>query len=198
MSFELTIDNIKRSYLTLGFIVVNILFFIVVNLILGEDILYLLTQKNFNISQGRELWTLITSFFVHANFMHLFNNILGLLIFGSTAEKYYSKWQYLMIYFISGLSGSFFSFILSPINSGGLGASGVVYGLMGAVLILVPKENRRLYLYSAIYVIYSIIYSFTPGIGTWAHIFGLIAGFGIGFIIKKIRVRKLKQLRDNY
>ena len=198
MSFELTIDNIKRSYLTLGFIVVNILFFIVVNLILGEDILYLLTQKNFNISQGRELWTLITSFFVHANFMHLFNNILGLLIFGSTAEKYYSKWQYLMIYFISGLSGSFFSFILSPINSGGLGASGVVYGLMGAVLILVPKENRRLYLYCAIYVIYSIIYSFTPGIGTWAHIFGLIAGFGIGFIIKKIRVRKLKQLRDNY
>lgn len=198
MSFELTIDNIKRSYLTLGFILVNILFFIVVNLILGEDILSLLAQNNFNISQGRELWSLITSFFVHANFIHLFNNILGLLIFGSTVEKYYSKWQYLMIYFISGLMGSIFSFLLSPINSGGLGASGVVYGLMGAVLVLVPKENKRLYFYSAFYLIYSIIYSFTPGIGTWAHIFGLIAGFGIGFTIKKIRARRLKRSEKNF
>ncbi|MHA1647975.1 MAG: rhomboid family intramembrane serine protease [Promethearchaeota archaeon] len=198
MSFELTLKNIKRSYLTIGFVSVNIIIFIVVNLILGEEILSMLTQHNLNISQGQDLWTLITSFFVHANFMHLFNNILGLLIFGSTAEKYYSKWQYLLIYFISGLMGSVFSFLLSPINSGGLGASGVVYGLMGAVLILVPKENRRLYLYSAFYVIYSIIYSFTPGIGTWAHVFGLISGFGIGYIIKKIHARKLKQSRDNF
>jgi rhomboid protease GluP len=198
MSFELTLDNIKKSYLTLGFIIANILVFIIVNLILGEDILNLLAQNNLNISQGRELWSLITSFFVHANFVHLLNNILGLLIFGSTAEKYYSKWQYLMIYFISGLMGSVFSYLLSPIYSGGLGASGVVYGLMGAILVLVPKEDRRLYLYSTFYVIYSIIYSFTPGIGTWAHIFGLITGFGIGFIIKKINVRKLKHSRDYY
>ena len=134
MSFELTLDNIKRSYLTLGFIIVNLLFFIIVNLILGEEILYLLAQNNLNISQGKELWTLITSIFVHANFLHLFNNILGLLIFGSTAEKYYSKWQYLMIFFISGLIGSVFSFLLSPIDSYGLGASGVVFGLMGAVI----------------------------------------------------------------
>jgi len=198
MSFELTLDNIKKSYLTLGFIVVNIVVFIVVNLILGEEILLLLAQNNLSISQGRELWTLITSFFVHANFGHLFNNLLGLLIFGATAEKYYSKWQYLMIYFISGLVGSVFSFLLSPIYSYGLGASGVVYGLMGAVIILVPKENRRVYLYSIFYIVYSIIYSFQPGIGTWAHIFGLISGIVIGFIIKKIRVRKLKRSRDNY
>jgi len=198
MSFELTLDNIKRSYLTLGFISVNILVFLIVNLILGDDILSMLTQYNYNISQGRELWTLITSFFVHANFLHLFNNLIGLLIFGSTAEKYYSKWQYLMIYFISGLVGSIFSFLLSPIYSYGLGASGVVFGLMGAVIILVPKENKRLYFYSLFYLIYSIAYSFRPGIGTWAHIFGLIAGFGIGFIIKKMRVRKLTKSRDNY
>ncbi len=198
MSFELTLDNIKRSYLTLGFISVNIIIFIVINLILGEEVLFLLAQNNLSISQGRELWSLITSFFVHANFMHLFNNVLGLLIFGSTAEKYYSKWQYLMIYFISGLMGSVFSFLLSPIYSGGLGASGVVYGLMGAVLVLVPKENKRMYYYSLFYLIYSIVYSFTPGIGTWAHIFGLITGFGIGFIIKKTRARKLKQSRDNF
>ncbi len=196
MSFELTLENIKRSYLTIGFISANIIIFIVVDLLLGDEILFLLAQYNLSISQGRELWSLITSFFVHANFIHLFNNVIGLLIFGSTAEKYYSKWQYLMIYLISGFIGSVFSYLLSPINVYGLGASGVVYGLMGAVIILVPKENRRLYLYCAIYVIYSIVYSFTPGIGTWAHIFGLITGFGIGFIIKKIRVRKLKQSRD--
>ena len=63
MSFELTLDNIKKSYLTLGFIIVNILVFIIVNLILGEEILLLLAQNNLSISQGRELWTLITSFF---------------------------------------------------------------------------------------------------------------------------------------
>ena len=198
MSFELTIDNIKRSYLTLGFISVNILVFLIVNLILGDDILSILTQYNYNISQGRELWTLITSFFVHANFLHLFNNVVGLLIFGSTAEIYYSKWQYLMIYFLSGLMGSIFTFLLSPINSGGLGASGVVYGLMGSVLVLVQKENRRMYYYAVFYIIYSIAYSFMPGIGTWAHIFGLITGFGIGFVIKKLKARKITQSREYY
>jgi len=198
MSFELTIDNIKRSYLTLGFIIVNILVFLIVNLILGDNVLYILAQDNLSISQGRELWTLITSFFVHANFLHLFNNILGLLIFGSTAEKYYTKWQYIMIYFLSGLIGSVFSFLLSTIYSYSLGASGVVYGLMGAVLVLVPKEDRRLYFYSLFYIIYSVVYSFAPGIGTWAHIFGLITGFGIGFIIKKLRARKIRQSRDYY
>ncbi|MBA7588679.1 Rhomboid protease GlpG [subsurface metagenome] len=198
MTFELTLDNIKRSHLTLGFIIVNLLVFIVVNLILGEEILYLLAQNNLHISQGRELWTLITSFFVHANFGHLFNNILGLLIFGSTAEKYYSKWQYLMIFFISGLVGSVFSFLLSPIDSYGLGASGVVFGLMGAVMVLIPKEDRRLYLYSIFYIIYSIIYSFLPGVGTWAHIFGLISGVLIGFIIKKKGARKLTKSIDYY
>lgn len=198
MSFELTLENIKRSYLTIGFISVNIIIFIVVNLILGDEILYLLAQYNLSISQGRELWSLITSNYVHVDFIHLFNNVVGLLIFGSTAEKYYSKWQYLMIYIISGFIGSVFSYLLSPLYIYGLGASGVVYGLMGSVLVLVPKENKRMYYYSIFYIIYSIAYSFTPGIGTWAHIFGLIAGFGIGFIIKKIRVRKLKKSRDNY
>ena len=62
---------------------------------------------------------------------------------------------------------------------------------MGAVLVLVPKEDRRLYFYSLFYIIYSVVYSFAPGIGTWAHIFGLITGFGIGFIIKKLRARKI-------
>jgi len=198
MSFELTLDNIKRSYLTLGFISVNIIIFIVVNIFLGEEILFLLSQYNLSISQGRELWSLITSNYVHLDFIHLFNNMIGILIYGSMAEKFYSKWQYLMIYFLSGFIGSVFSYLLSPLYIYGLGASGVVYGLMGAVLILVPKENKRIYYYSLFFLIYNIAYSFTPGIGTWAHIFGLIAGFGIGFIIKKIRVRKLRQSRDNY
>ena len=198
MSFELTLDNIKRSYLTIGFVSVNIIVFLVVNLILGEDFLLLLAQNNFNISQGRELWSLITSFFVHANFIHLFNNILGLLIYGSMAEKFYSKWQYLIIYFFSGLVGSIFSFLFSSRYSYGLGASGVVYGLMGAAIILVPKEDRITFYFSLFYLIYSIIYSFLPGIGTWAHIFGLLTGFGIGFIIKKMKTRGLKQSKKYY
>ncbi len=198
MSFELTLDNMKHSYLTIGFVSVNILVFIVVNLFLDDEILYLLAQNNLNISQGRELWSLITSFFVHANFIHLFNNILGLLIYGSMAEKFYSKLQFLIIYFFSGLVGSFFSFLLSPIYSSGLGASGVVYGLMGAVIILVPKENRTTFYFSLFYLTYSIIYSFLPGIGTWAHLFGFGFGFIFGFIVKKMRTRKLKQSRDYY
>ena len=133
MSFELTLDNIKRSYLTIGFVSVNIIIFIVVNLILGDEILYLLSQYNLSISQGRELWSLITSNYVHMDFIHLFNNVVGLLIYGSMAEKYYSKWQYLMIYIISGFVGSVFSYLLSPLYIYGLGASGVVYGF--------PKER---------------------------------------------------------
>lgn len=133
-----------------------------------------------------QVWTWFTSLFLHASASHLFFNMLGLYFFGKILEEEVdSKW-FLSIYFISGLIGSFV-FIMtsaSPI----VGASGCVFGVMGAAMLMNPIKRIHLYIFPLPLGIVAImflvvetlvIYFQQPEFGTIAHIAhlgGVIAG----------------------
>jgi rhomboid protease GluP len=185
MSHELTIESFKKAYLTIGFLAINIILYIVLNVILGGEYVLLLAQDNAKILESNEVWRLVTGMFVHANVGHLANNMFGLIMFGTALEDWLKKWQYFIVYIISGLIGNIFQLLLTPPNSIGLGASGAIFGLMGAVYIFTYKENRFVLIYGSIYLVIYIYSSFAPGVGTWAHIFGLIGGVVLGSIFKK-------------
>jgi len=106
--------------------------------------------------------------------------MISLLLFGMMAEKYYTKFQWLIIYIGSGLLGSVASLILYPPFTIGLGASGAIYGLMAAVITYIPRNNLRLMIYGGIYVLLSL----RPPTN-FAHLFGMLAGFLIGLYIKR-------------
>ncbi|MBD3196359.1 MAG: rhomboid family intramembrane serine protease [Candidatus Lokiarchaeota archaeon] len=183
--FILDAEDFRNSRLTLSLIFLNILFYITFNLSFPDDYLLALVQINSRIIQDFELWRLITAMFLHSDILHLFSNLLALLIFGAFIEsnKNFNKIQFLIIYIISGLIGNLFSLVLLPINSISLGASGAIFGLIGAAFLVIITQARPLLIFAIAYILYFLVGSFSPGINLWAHLFGLMGGILLGYLL---------------
>ncbi len=192
--YVLDADSIKQSRITLSLIIINIFCFITFNIILPIQYILTLVQINSNIING-EYWRLFTSMFLHADIMHILSNMIALLLFGAAVENNYSKLEYLIIYFISGLIGNLFSLLLLPLNTISLGASGAIFGLIGAAFILYTVEGEKTLIFLGLfYLAYFIVSSFAPGINLWAHLFGLLGGICFGYIFS----RKMKSRDYDY
>ena len=186
--FVLDAKNIKKARITLFLITFNTLLYLFFSFGLEDldDVFYLLVQINSKVVYDLELWRLVTSMFLHGDLLHLFSNMFSLLIFGSYIELSFSKFKFVLIYFISGFLGSLFTVFLLPLNTISLGASGAIFGLIGAVLsMLILDRKNPLIILGLIYVFYFVITSFRPGVNYFAHIFGLLGGFIIGYLLRK-------------
>ncbi|HST64858.1 MAG TPA: rhomboid family intramembrane serine protease [Mycobacteriales bacterium] len=127
---------------------------------------------------------LITSAFLHANVLHLATNMLTLYIVGAPLERVLRTGRYLTIYLLSALGGSLLSLWLSPQFSIGVGASGAIFGLFGALLILrrqVGAEASGL----VVLIGLNLFISFAvPNISWQAHIGGLITGVLVALALR--------------
>lgn len=132
--------------LTTKLIFLNVLIYIVGILLMaiyGEDfILNNVAITPALILNGKSIWTIITSIFMHASFFHIFANMFSLFFVGNFLERIIGKKRFFWIYILSGIMGGVF-FILSSLIFGGLnnsavGASGAIFGLLGVLAILVP------------------------------------------------------------
>ncbi|MFX1327190.1 MAG: rhomboid family intramembrane serine protease [Promethearchaeota archaeon] len=180
----LDIENLKDAKVTLTLIFINIMSFFLFAFILPEDIFFLFVQINRNIINQYEIWRLITPLFIHFDPIHIFSNMIALLLFGATVENNYviSKIQFLLIYFLSGLIGNLFTLLFLPLDTVSLGASGAIFGLIGVAFLIIVTDYPPLLLFSLFYLAFFIITSFMPGINYWAHIFGLLGGVFFGYI----------------
>lgn len=183
--FVLEASNFKEARITIFLISVNLLLYFFFSLAF-EDLFYQLVQINNKIIVELEIWRLFTSMFLHGDLMHLFSNMIALLLFGTYVELNFSKFEFLLIYFISGLIGNMFSLFLLPFDVISLGASGAIFGLIGATLsLLIVERDTPLIILGLFYVFYFVFSSFSPGINYFAHIFGLLGGLLIGFAFKR-------------
>jgi membrane associated rhomboid family serine protease len=123
-----------------------------------------------------DYWRLITAAFLHYGPLHLGLNMLALYWFGTPVEHYLGRFRYLLVYLVSGLAGSAGALIVTP-NTPTVGASGAIFGILGAALVL---ERQRAYVLggSAMGVIaINLVFSFTfSNISIGGHIGGLIGG----------------------
>jgi membrane associated rhomboid family serine protease len=121
-------------------------------------------------------WRLITAPFLHYGPLHLGMNMLVLWFIGPALESYFGHWRYLLLYIVSGLAGSAGALIASP-NALTVGASGAIWGLMGAAVVL---EARRIYVFGGsamgLVVINLIFTLLVPGVSLGGHIGGGIGG----------------------
>ena len=127
-----------------------------------------------------EIYRLVTSMFLHVNFLHIAFNMYALYLLGREAESFFGKWRFLLIYLISGISGSLLSILMNA-DSASIGASGAIFGIMGALLYF--GYNFRAYLGNTLIgelvpvVIINLLFGFAmPGIDNFAHIGGLVLG----------------------
>ncbi|MBD3353780.1 MAG: rhomboid family intramembrane serine protease [Candidatus Lokiarchaeota archaeon] len=64
-----------------------------------------------------------------------------------------------------------------------LGASGAIFGLIGAAFLVIITQARPLLIFAIAYILYFLVGSFSPGINLWAHLFGLMGGILLGYLL---------------
>lgn len=134
-----------------------------------------------------EWWRLVTSMFLHYGLIHVGLNMLVLWFIGPALEDYFGHWRYALLYVVSGLAGSAGALIVSP-NALTVGASGAIWGLMGAAVVL---EARRIYVFGGQamgLVVFNLIFTLLiPGVSLGGHIGGGIGGAVAALVFSSLR-----------
>ncbi|HIZ81555.1 MAG TPA: rhomboid family intramembrane serine protease [Candidatus Mediterraneibacter pullistercoris] len=180
---------------TTSLIIINAAVFLILT-IFGdtEDGLYMMQHGAMYtpaIIQGHEYYRLFTCLFLHFGIDHLLNNMVILGALGWNLELEIGKVRFLIIYFVSGIAGNILSLRFDMMTGREVvsaGASGAVFGLMGALLYVVIANRGRLGRLSGrgmlIMVILSLYFGLTSsGVDNTAHIGGLVSGFVMAVIL---------------
>lgn len=147
-----------------------------------------------------ELYRLVTSNFLHNGFDHLFNNMIVFVLIGSRLEPIFGRARYVALYMGAGLCGSIVSAVYY-MNMGemvaSVGASGAIFGLIGAMLwILIKNRGYQKEFYGggvALMIAGSLYHGFsTMGVDNAAHIGGCIGGFLLGYLAVSARQGKMR------
>lgn len=184
-------------------VAINVLVFIIVNKIAYYTGLFggaekLITKGALaysDITKNHEYYRILTSMFLHANTEHLFNNMLVLMFVGANLEKAIGKFKYLFIYFGAGIIAGFSSIGYNMLISdkvSGIGASGAIFGVVGAMLYILIINKGQLQNISSwqmiIFAVLSLYGGFVSiGIDNTAHIGGFIGGFLLAAIVYRRR-----------
>jgi len=202
-----------------SFLVVNILIYIF-QLTLseqsGHQFMYHYGSIPQEIMAGQDYFTLFTNMFLHAGFLHILGNMLFLWVFADNIEATIGNINFILFYIMGGLAASAAHIYFNPGSEiPTVGASGAIAAVLGAYVVLFPKNNIKIRFlvfkpFSMIAILflgiwfaqnlYSGIGSIGPktaqsgGVAWWAHIGGFIFGVLIGFIARYTFLRKKVEL----
>lgn len=180
---------------TVALIVINVaVFFILTMFGDTEDAVFMLQHGAMyepNIIEGHEYYRIFTCLFLHFGITHLLNNMVLLGTLGWNLELEIGKVRFVIIYFASGIIGNIVSLFYDltleqPAVSAG--ASGAIFGLMGALLYVVIANRGRLGRLSGrgmlVMVILSLYFGLTStGVDNLAHIGGVVSGFLLAVLL---------------
>lgn len=176
----------KKPILTYTLIIINVAVFLALmglagfNAGLYGDLLLRYGAKiNGNIVAG-EYWRLFTAMFLHGGLVHLLINSFSLNVVGTITENIYGRRRFIVIYLVAGIVGNLVSLCFSAYP--GVGASGAIFGLLGAMLYLGiqnPEFMRSGFGKDILgMAVLNLAYGFTAsGIDNFAHMGGLVGGF---------------------
>jgi len=179
----------KKPIITYALLISNIIMFLMT--VLSEGNLFNISPKllyefgglvNYqNMKSPIELYRLITSMFLHAGIIHLAFNMYALYILGPQLESFFGKIKYTLIYLLSGIIGGLTSMIFQQDTIVSVGASGAIFGLIGAFIFF--GYHHRVYFGTVIksqiipLLLINIVLGFTmSGINMFAHLGGLVGG----------------------
>lgn len=139
----------------------------------------------FYIKRG-QIWRFITPAFFHFNIRHLLGNLYGMIVYATQVETLMGTGNFIILFFLSTISATIFSNLGYLFNVNGAGASGPIYGIIGALLILAWKIKDKIgigylagFIFYMIFMIYGSINDAVFGssaVNHWAHIGGFIVG----------------------
>lgn len=184
------IFSYKQPIVTYIIMAICIILFILMELSGGSTNSQVLLKYGANLDvlvKNGEYYRLFTCIFLHIGIMHLLCNMYSLYIIGREVENLFGKVKYIIIFILSGVFGSIMSLAFTP-NTISAGASGAIFGLLGALLYF--GMHYRTYLGEAIkrsiipiIVVNLIIGFFAEGIDLAAHIGGLVGGVLVAMMV---------------
>lgn len=171
-----------------------IVFFVLTAQGMTEDGMFLLEHGAMyvpRVVEDGEYYRLFTSIFLHFGFEHLMNNMVTLVLIGWNLEIEIGKVKFLLIYIVSGLGGNVLSAwyeFRAADYAVSAGASGAIFGIIGALLYVALRNRGRIGEISGRGIVFMIIislyYGFSSGnVDNMAHIGGLITGFLSGVLL---------------
>ena len=182
----------REPYVTYGLIAVNVALFPLTNAVSGgfgfgggglKPLGVEMALYGPAVARGED-YRLITAAFVHYGLLHLAFNMYALYLIGGVFERYAGPVRFAAVYFVSALAGSFGALLVTP-HSPTVGASGAIFGLMGALFVFERQRGMSLLGGSigGLIVINLLITFGIPGISVGGHIGGLIGGGLVGFAL---------------
>lgn len=178
-----------------GIVIINVIVFLILSFI-GD-----VESGSFMVAHGGmypsqvleqgEWWRLFTSMFLHFGIAHLANNMVILFFTGDKLELAVGKIRYLIIYIGSGLCGGLLSMYMMTSHNDmavSAGASGAIFGVIGALLWVVIRNRGRLGDLTTrgllIMIILCLYFGFTStGVDNWCHVGGLVGGFLLSLLL---------------
>ena len=169
-------------------IALNVVIFVIT--LLRPETIYFLGLTPALLSQ--QPWTILSSMFVHGSVWHILFNMISLYFLGSFFIRAAGEKSFLAVFFLGGLAGNILFALLANPFSTGIGASGAVFALGGALAVMVPRVPVFIFfipvpipLWVAILILF--LFSFLPRIAWQAHLGGLLLGLIAGLIFRRRR-----------
>jgi len=179
----------KFGPVTAGLIGANVLAFLITVATAGGQIMANYTSPVFAdfatapvlVADG-QWWRMLTGAFLHYGLTHLAVNMFSLYILGRDLEQYLGSVRYAAIYFLSAIGGSVAVLFFAEPFASVAGASGAIFGLLGATGVALYQRKANLRSLFAILAI-NVFISFLPGISLAAHAGGFVVGAVAGAIV---------------
>jgi membrane associated rhomboid family serine protease len=125
--------------------------------------------------QSDQYYRFLTAMFLHLSFFHIASNMITLLIVGPAVEVMLGRSRFVALFLLAGLGGSTASYLFTPANSVSAGASGAIFGVLGAYVILAHRRRQPLAQVVALIAI-NLVIGFTGNIDWRDHLGGLVIG----------------------
>lgn len=202
--------KIKQPFVTYSLAAVKILIFFILELFgdTEQDLAYMVRWGALSVErvmEEGEYFRLLTATFLHFGFEHLLNNMLILLCAGQILEKALGHVKFLFLYLWAGVGGSILSFsqmVFSGDYKISAGASGAIFGIIGALLWVVIRHKGKYETLTGRGLVFMIVISLyygirTGGIDNWGHIGGLLMGFLISMLFYRKREKPVDLSEKN-
>lgn len=171
---------------TMGIIGI-VVFGYLMQILVGREVVQTLALSPSHIDAG-EWWRLFTPILVHGGVLHLGLNMYILFIYGPNVEQAFGTVRFVVIFLLSALMGSAFSYAFPP-ETASVGASGAIFGVVGILVVYLYRRRRTSFMAQylrgmGLFIVANLVFGFLfPGIDNFAHIGGLAGGvlLGLGF-----------------
>lgn len=203
-------SNFSYTSILIGANVAAFLLFFIMLAFVDDDLLVsLIALMPSVVLSGNNIWTFVTSMFMHAGLGHLFVNMMSLMFIGNFVEKLVGKKRFIWLYFAGGLfAGVLFVLVAvatgTDLNVYAVGASGAIFALGGLLAVLTPRLPVLVFfiipmpMWAAMGVlmfgIWALSLSLGLPIGNTAHLGGLVVGVGYGFYLKRKFPKKTQMI----